>query len=34
MSLLGKRYPRTYDEFLESRLPGPFEPERSGMYVG
>lgn len=30
MSLLGKRYPRTYEEFLESRLPGTFEPERSG----
>ncbi|KYQ91006.1 WD40 repeat-containing protein [Tieghemostelium lacteum] len=30
MSLLGKKYPATYEEFLKSKLPGEFEPDRAG----
>ncbi|KAN0022174.1 hypothetical protein ACTFIU_004345 [Dictyostelium citrinum] len=30
MSILGKKYPQTYEEFIKNKLPGQFEPERAG----
>ena len=30
MSLLGKKYPESYEEFMQSKLPGEFESDRAG----
>ncbi|KAK5582092.1 hypothetical protein RB653_003675 [Dictyostelium firmibasis] len=30
MSILGKKYPQSYEEFIKNKLPGQFEPERAG----